>query len=159
MKTSFCLFLTLFCVAFSFLLLQICECKDSAFVSLPLQNCPLMFASWHHRHHLWIGLDDICTNFMPIKVRLLRQARSLSHSYHHCLNGVGCKRKRKPAPLSRWLLTWVWEGFFGILTVGDWGGRGSPGTWGLLRSVGGDTGLLSQSFLFKRAFKHTAWHF
>lgn len=35
---------------------------------------------------------------MPIKVRLLKHARSLSHSYYHCLNRVGCKRKEKACP-------------------------------------------------------------
>lgn len=37
-----------------------------------------------HRHRMRIGLDNICTNFMPIKVRPLKQARSLSHSYDYC---------------------------------------------------------------------------
>lgn len=32
---------------------------------------------------------------MPIKVRLLKQARSLSHLYYYCLNGVGCEKKEK----------------------------------------------------------------
>lgn len=93
--------MTLFRVAFFFFLLSqvVRECGDGAFVILHLQNCPLMFAS-RHRHHLWIRLDNICTNFMPIKVRLLKHTRSLSHSYSYCFNGMGCRGKGKPASLS-----------------------------------------------------------
>ena len=71
-----------------------------------------MHASWPRRR-LCIGLDNICTNFMPIKVRLLKQARSLSHSYYYCLNGVNCEKERESPPhFLRWLLTLMWEGSF-----------------------------------------------
>lgn len=102
-----------------------CEYKDSAFVSLPLQNCPLVFASWH-RHRLWLGLDDICTNFMPIKVGLLKHARSLSHSHYHCLSRVGCERKEKACPTFPVAVNLGVGRLFWDSHCGWWGWQGKP---------------------------------
>lgn len=57
-----------------------------------------MFAS-RRRHRSWIGLDNICTNFMPIKVRRLKQAWSLSHSRCYCFRGLREERE-SPGSLS-----------------------------------------------------------
>lgn len=42
------------------------------------------------------GLANICTNFMLIKIRLLKQAWLLSHSYYYCLD-LWCYRGRGEA--------------------------------------------------------------
>lgn len=117
------------------------ECGDGACDSV--QSCPRRLTSWH-RHRGWIGLDNICTNFMPIKVRLPKHARSLSHSYDYCLNGVGLwrEKERLPAlsngcelwcrtpfwPFSLWVIRmaakpWHW-GWQSLVTLGLFGRNG-----------------------------------
>lgn len=95
------------------------ECEDGACDTL--QSCPQGLTSWH-RHHGRIGLDNICTNFMPIKVRLPKHARSLFHSYYYCLIGEGCKGRESLPCFQQWLLTLISDPLLNVFTVGNWGG-------------------------------------
>lgn len=56
---------------------------------------------------------------MPIKVRLPKHARSLSHSYYYCLIGEGCEGRES---FQQWLLTLISDPLLTVFTVGNWGG-------------------------------------
>lgn len=57
------------------------------------------------------SLANICTNFMLIKIRLLRQAWLLSHSYDYCLDLWYYKRKGKACSRRVMVVNFSREGF------------------------------------------------
>lgn len=69
-----------------------------------------LFASWLW-HRMWTSLANICTNFMLIKIRLLRQAWLLSHSYDYCLDLWYYKRKGKACSCRVMVVNFSREGF------------------------------------------------
>lgn len=81
-----------------------CEPAESLFVFCKL------FASWLW-HRLRTSFANICTNFMLIKIRLLRQAWLLSHSYYYCLDLWYYKRKGKACSRRVMVVNFSREGF------------------------------------------------
>lgn len=81
-----------------------CKPAESLFVFCKL------FASWLW-HRLRTSLANICTNFMLIKIRLLRQAWLLSHSYYYCLDLWYYKRKGKACSCRVMVVNFSREGF------------------------------------------------
>lgn len=81
-----------------------CEPTESLFVFCRL------FAPWLW-HRLRTSLANICTNFMLIKIRLLRQAWLLSHSYYYCLDLWYYKRKGKACSRRVMVVNFSCEGF------------------------------------------------
>lgn len=69
-----------------------------------------LFASWLW-HRMQTSLANICTNFMLIKIRLLRQAWLLSHSYDYCLDLWYYKRKGKACSRRVMVVNFSREGF------------------------------------------------
>lgn len=63
------------------------------------------------RRRLWTRLVNICTNFMLIKSRLLKQAWLLSHSYYYCLERRCYKRKGKACSLLVMVVNFHARGF------------------------------------------------
>lgn len=57
------------------------------------------------------SLANICTNFMLIKIRLLKQAWLLSHSYYYCLDLCYYKRKGKACSRRGMVVNFSCEGF------------------------------------------------
>lgn len=69
-----------------------------------------LFSSWLW-HCMRTSLANICTNFMLIKIRLLRQAWLLSHSYDYCLDLWYYKRKGKACSRRVMVVNFSREGF------------------------------------------------
>lgn len=68
-------------------------------------------------HHLWTSLANICSNFMLIKIRLLKQAWLLSHSYYCCSDWWYYKRKGKPCSLLVTVVNFHVRGFLSRSSV------------------------------------------
>lgn len=88
-----------------------------------------LFASRLWRR-LRTSLANICTNFMLIKIRLLRQAWLLSHSYYYCLDLWYYKRKGKACSRRVMVVNFSREGFsLQFFSIND---CCMNGLWGLL---------------------------
>lgn len=67
------------------------------------------------------SLANICTNFMLIKIRLLKQAWLLSHSYYYCLDLCYYKREGTARSRRGMVVNFSCEGFsLQLFSVGAW---------------------------------------